>query len=211
MKAVFPWIFILALLGGVYFLYSANREKDAQLAKLNLESAELDKLRAENEELRKLPAQDAELARLRKENEDVLRLRNEVQWLHDQTKQLNAQLGAAQAHVNQAQTQGAVPQQVQQQLAQLAEENKTLRGDAQKYQEQDASVCINNLRMLDGAKQAWAVEHKAAPTDAPTLAELLVYLGPGAANKLVCPKGGTYTVNNIQTPPACSVAGHALQ
>ncbi len=201
----------MALLGGVYFLYAVNREKDTQLAKLNLESAEGDKLRAENEELRKLPAQGAELARLRKENEDVLRLRNEVQRLRDQTKQLGAQLAAAQAQGNQAQAQGAVSQQTQQELTQLAEENKTLLSDAQKYREQEASVCLNNLRMLDGAKQTWALENKAAVTAMPTMADLLPYLGPGAANKLVCPKGGTYTLNDMQTMPVCSVPGHVLK
>ena len=178
--------------------------------KLRLESAEWDTLRAENEELRKLPAQGQELARLRKENEDVLRLRNEVQRLRDQTKLLGTQLAAVQAQGTQAQAQRAQTQQAQQQLAQLADENKTLRGDAQKYHEQDASACVNNLRMIDGAKQVWALEHKVTATAMPTMADLLPYLGPGAANKLVCPKGGTYTVNDMQTAPACSVPGHVL-
>jgi hypothetical protein len=40
-------------------------------------------------------------------------------------------------------------------------------------------ACINNLRQLDGAKQQWALENKAAASAAPALTDTQPYLGRG--------------------------------
>ncbi len=72
MKSALPWVIIVVLLGGVYFLYSANKEKEADLAKQAIELQDMDKLRADSEELKKLSGQNG-VGRLRKDNEDNLR------------------------------------------------------------------------------------------------------------------------------------------
>src|SRR5436190_10135121 len=71
-------------------------------------------------------------------------------------------------------------------------------------QTSQTNACINNLRLIDGAKQQWALENKKASTDTPTGANLQVYLGRGSAGQLPsCPLDGTssfaasYTVNQV--------------
>ncbi len=208
MKTVLPWVIIVILLGGVYFLYSANKEKEAELAKQSLDLQDLDKLRADSEELKKLSGQAEELTRLRKDNEDNLRLRSETQRLRDQNKQLTAQLAAAQA-------QGAQAQQAQEKLNALANENQALRGQSQKLQQTQAmeiagkqmTVCIGNLAKIQAAKVAWAQKNQKTDADVPTAADLAPFLGD---SQIVCPAGGTYSINAVNTAPTCSVPGHAL-
>ena len=74
MKTFLPWIIIVALLGGIYFLYSANKDKDADLAKQAVELQDMDKLRADSEELKKSAGDKDELIRLRKENAVMLKI-----------------------------------------------------------------------------------------------------------------------------------------
>jgi prepilin-type N-terminal cleavage/methylation domain-containing protein len=69
------------------------------------------------------------------------------------------------------------------------------------------TACIRNLREIDGAKEAWALEtHKNAgsPTDE---AEVNGTIKGGAPK---CPGGGSYTYGNIDTNPTCSIPGHTL-
>jgi prepilin-type N-terminal cleavage/methylation domain-containing protein len=81
------------------------------------------------------------------------------------------------------------------------------------------NACINNLRQIDGAKQQWALETKAAADASPTAANIAPYLGRGAAGGTIdtdikCPAGGTYlaTIGNVATAPECSkkTDGHVL-
>ena len=71
------------------------------------------------------------------------------------------------------------------------------------------TVCIANLKQMDGAKVAWALEKKKDGTDTPSATELF-----GSTNyirdTLLCPASGTYAVNNMQTRPSCTVSGHTL-
>jgi len=71
------------------------------------------------------------------------------------------------------------------------------------------NTCINNLRLIDGAKQKWAVENHKAAEDTPTEAELEKYL-PGGYNSLHCPAQGTYEIHKVGEPPTCSVPRHEL-
>ena len=72
-------------------------------------------------------------------------------------------------------------------------------------------ACISNLRQIEGAKQTWALENKKPRTAVPTWDDLLPYLGRGARGSiLVCPEGGTYQINAVNTPATCSVPGHTL-
>jgi hypothetical protein len=69
-------------------------------------------------------------------------------------------------------------------------------------------ACINNLRMIDSAKQQWALENKKKDSDTPTQQDLLQFL---PKHKFpVCPGNGDYTINEVSSKPQCSVAGHAM-
>jgi hypothetical protein len=66
-------------------------------------------------------------------------------------------------------------------------------------------VCFQNLRQIDGAKQAWAWENGKTTNDTPTLADLQGYLGSTSRK---CPVGGTYRLGKIGESPTCSVPEH---
>jgi hypothetical protein len=73
------------------------------------------------------------------------------------------------------------------------------------------NACINNLRMIDAAKNEWALENNKTTNDTPTGADLDKYImKTGGFNSLHCPAGGTYTIGRIGVPPTCSVPGHEL-
>lgn len=74
---------------------------------------------------------------------------------------------------------------------------------------QDA-MCLNNLRHIDIAKQHWALDHNPPATATPSGADLAPYLKDGFDN-MRCPRGGTYTVGDMSTKPACSHPGHRLR
>jgi hypothetical protein len=71
------------------------------------------------------------------------------------------------------------------------------------------NACINNLRMIDGAKEQWAIEHNRAEGDDPPAEDLSPYI-KGGFERLRCPQGGTYSINPIGRKPTCTHAGHAL-
>jgi prepilin-type N-terminal cleavage/methylation domain-containing protein len=88
------------------------------------------------------------------------------------------------------------------------------------------TTCIQNLKAIDGAKQQWALESKAAPNAVPKLENIQVFLGRGTASTApVCPADSgnsfesSYDVNNLETPPACKIlsgtagdgTGHNIQ
>ena len=69
------------------------------------------------------------------------------------------------------------------------------------------SACINNLRLIDSAKEQWAMENNKNDGDTPTWDDLTPYLKAGQPE---CPAGGTYTIGAVGTNPTCSVADHEL-
>ena len=77
------------------------------------------------------------------------------------------------------------------------------------------NACINNLRLIDGAKQQWALEAKKSSTDTPTEAQIAPYLGRGAGVAPSCPVDSantfatSYTMGDVQTTPTCQIAGTA--
>jgi prepilin-type N-terminal cleavage/methylation domain-containing protein len=82
------------------------------------------------------------------------------------------------------------------------------------------NTCINNLRLIDGAIQQWALENSKNSTDTVNLTSLTTYLGRGGNGVIngtgtgatKCPSGGTYSPGaSVNLPPTCSFgAGHAL-
>ena len=67
------------------------------------------------------------------------------------------------------------------------------------------SSCYANLRMLEGAKFQWALEHKKADTDTPMWRDLL---GEYIHELPECPRGGVYALCPVAEPPACTIKEH---
>jgi hypothetical protein len=70
------------------------------------------------------------------------------------------------------------------------------------------SVCINNLRHIDGAIQQYALDNKLGVDDTVTAQQVLSMLND--ANVMRCPLGGTYTFGRVGDRPSCSMPGHVL-
>jgi hypothetical protein len=202
MKSALPWILAAVFLAAAGYLFSQNHSKDEQIAALSGQAADAEKLRAENEQLKQAPDQSAELARLRKDNEDTLQLRSDVNQLRDDNKKLTAQLKTALAQSG----------QVQQQQQQATSELQSLRSQTQRLQasqsQEHLSVCVNNLRIIQAAKQQWAMDKQKQPTSVPTPDDLAPYLPNNTMP--VCPDGGTYTINSVIVPVTCTVPNHVL-
>jgi hypothetical protein len=197
-------------LGG---LYMSNTKMATELEQLRAQNLELQNAQNATEESAggKLQKANEELARLRKDNEELLRLRNDVRQLRDENQQLNKQVQSAQSQAQNAQAQ---IQTAQAQAKAQVEAMRTNQILATRFAvnagtpEQQANVCINNLRQIDGAKQQWALENN-RPANAPVMPADIVRYFPNNAFP-ACPAGGAYTLNVVGAPPVCSIPGHAL-
>jgi len=69
--------------------------------------------------------------------------------------------------------------------------------------------CINNLRMIDAAKQQWALEKEKGSAATPTMDDIGQYLGT-MQSMPECPKGGDYEINSMSDLPECSIPTHEL-
>jgi len=78
------------------------------------------------------------------------------------------------------------------------------------------NACINNLRLIDGAIQQWALEDNINANSTVKLSALTVYLGRGGTGdvngSIKCPSGGTYVTTTVDARPTCSKSdlGHLL-
>jgi prepilin-type N-terminal cleavage/methylation domain-containing protein len=81
------------------------------------------------------------------------------------------------------------------------------------------NTCINNLRLIDGAIQQWALETGMNSTTTVSLPALTVYLGRGGSGTInavggtVCPSGGSYAATTVNQKPTCTDGaslGHTL-
>src|SRR5262249_42180184 len=69
------------------------------------------------------------------------------------------------------------------------------------------NACFNNLRILDGAKEQWALENKRRKGDPVAWEDIKTYL----KTPLVCSRGGTYILGRVGEVPRCSTGGdHSL-
>ena len=76
-----------------------------------------------------------------------------------------------------------------------------------------AKACINNLRLMDAAKEQAALEHgwaqaQAIATGSTEETNVLQYLKGNALS--ACPANGTYTWGAIGTDPDCDVTNHDM-
>jgi hypothetical protein len=75
---------------------------------------------------------------------------------------------------------------------------------------QNRARCINNLRLMDHAKEVLAIKNGLVSGAQVTLVEISPYID-GGSNRLKCPSGGTYKLNPIDKAPECSVPGHKYE
>src|SRR5579863_5301285 len=63
------------------------------------------------------------------------------------------------------------------------------------------NACINNLRLIDSAKQSWALEKGKQSTDTPVDSDIQPYLGRGTSGELpFCPVDSSSTFDNSYSP-----------
>jgi len=71
------------------------------------------------------------------------------------------------------------------------------------------NTCISNLRVIDTAKQLWAIETGKGTGDVADDSDLV-----GASlymrKKPICPAAGVYTYWEVGESPECTIAGHVL-
>lgn len=136
-------------------------------------------------QMRDLVRLRAEVAALRKATNELAKARQQIDTLNQRIAQ------------DAEEKQGII-------AAASAEHETSRRSDAM-------NACINNLRLIDAAKQQWALEQRKTPADTPTWDDLRPYLGHGPNGDLpVCPGGGTYTIATVAEKPTCNVPGHVL-
>jgi hypothetical protein len=68
------------------------------------------------------------------------------------------------------------------------------------------NACLNNMRMIDAAKEQAALEHNYRNGDTVPEQEVSTYVKNGLAG-LVCHKGGRYTIKPLGEEPECSEHG----
>jgi hypothetical protein len=202
LKRWFAWACLGLVVVAEISLFRAYREKDALQADLRATQVQMHQMRDELEALRNsnVGLQAAEIVRLRKQNQ---LLTNQVAQWRTAMEQLNTESQSNAVHLATAR---AALRLQQENLQQLQTEKQGLL---------NASVaiiarktCINNLRLIDDAKQQWAVD-LGKPHDAlPTVKDLLPYFKDTGFPE--CPDGGTYTLNAVDQVPTCSVEGHTL-
>lgn len=75
------------------------------------------------------------------------------------------------------------------------------------------NTCINNLLMIESAKEQWALEKKAEAGMAVQMADLRNRTNRFLRYELECPAGGSYAVRVIGEEPTCSLGeyGHSLE
>ncbi len=183
-------------------LFRAYRDRDELQTGLNRAQVELRQATDERDELRNSNAglQAAEINRLRRQNQI---LTNQVSHCRGALEQLAVESQSNAVHLAVARTALRLQQG---HLEELKEQNDQIL---------DASVtviarktCINNLRLIDDAKQLWAADNDKVETVRPTVKDLLPYFKDRVFPE--CPGGGTIYLNAVNEVPTCSVSGHAL-
>ena len=206
MKNILPWILAVAFAAGAASLYFSNSAKNDELTKLRTQAAQVDSLNSQLEELQKQAAsQNEQIAAMQKDNTELLSLRNQVRQMTDEKAQLTKQLLAAQAQAARSQ---AEIQNVQTRAAENVKAMQEQQILQARQNQAVVSTCINNLRLIDGAKQQWAMQNSKGPNDVPQPQEILPFLPNNQMPQ--CPGGGRYTLNAVNKAPTCSIPGHSL-
>jgi len=75
------------------------------------------------------------------------------------------------------------------------------------------NACINNLRMIESAKEQWAMANKiiqgADCTTSANMTAIMAYI-KNPTSSTNCPGGGTVSFQAVGTNATCTIAGHIL-
>ncbi len=71
-------------------------------------------------------------------------------------------------------------------------------------QTSQTNACINNLRIIDAAKQQWALEKGQQTSASPASSDIVPYLGRVGTAMPAEPLGGSYTIGALSVVPTCS-------
>jgi prepilin-type N-terminal cleavage/methylation domain-containing protein len=74
-------------------------------------------------------------------------------------------------------------------------------------QTSQTNACINNLRIIDAAKQQWALEKGQQTSATPSSSNIVPYMGRAGTAMPSEPLGGSYMINALSIVPYCSIAG----
>jgi RNA polymerase sigma factor (sigma-70 family) len=163
-----------------------------QLAQASQDTAAVDGIRPQTEaQIRELARLRNEVSLLRSRTNELAKMRQEIEMLRQATTSSN------EFHFGFRGLSGNSPNE-----------------------DQKTDSCINNLRILDSAKQQWGLEARKQVTDTPAINDLRPYIDfnhvgfylqpAGGQATLVCPDGGTYTIGSLGEKPTCSNPKHVL-
>ena len=202
LKRWFAWACLGLVVVAEISLFRAYREKDALQADLRATQTQMHQMQDELNGLRNSNAglQAAEITRLRKQNQiltnQVAQWRVALEQISTESQSNALHLATArealrlqQDHIEQIQTEGQ----------QILEASATIIA---------RKTCINNLRLIDDAKQQWKTDLGKPDTAVPTVKDLLPYFKDKGFPE--CPEGGTYSLNAVDEVPTCSIPEHAL-
>ena len=208
MKLFIPWLVALLALGGVFYFHNTTQQATQAVATLQQQVQELQTVREENEKLKTSQVSKDELERLQKDSHEVLKLRNQVQMLRGEQDKFKQSAQAAQSQSQQAL---ARIEAVQSQLTAARQATAAKPAAPPGAAEEQAIRCSNFLRQIAAGKNQWALDNNKAGDAIPTERDISPYIKLDADGKIPqCPAGGTYTINAVSVPPACSIAGHLL-
>jgi septal ring factor EnvC (AmiA/AmiB activator) len=197
-KHWFTWVCVAVLIISEIMLFRANHARDDALADVHDARQQLQQ--AQSDLAAYTNSSSGQQAAL-------------VNYLKTQNASLTAQVASLTKTVNKLQTESQQTAQhlttARDALALQQEHLQQLQAQQQQAAEiANANACLSNLRMIEAAKDQWALEKQKSATDVPTVQDLLPYL-PNQALP-VCPDGGTYSLNAAGEHPSCSVPGHVL-
>jgi hypothetical protein len=209
LKRWFAWFCLVLTVGTEIFLFRALREKDAAQTDARAAKIQMRAMQTELDELKKTDVgqQAAEISRLRKQNEIFT---NKLAALQASILPLVLENQSNAQHLATARTALQLQQRHLQELENL--DNQIVTASSAVMDASAAVIakktCLHNLRLIDDAKQQWAVDNKKPDSAVPSEKNLSPYLKNGVLP--VCPSGGIYLINAVGELPTCSVTGHAL-
>jgi RNA polymerase sigma factor (sigma-70 family) len=154
---------------------------------LTAQATDLDTLQQRNAEMLTQSAAAEEVRRLRADQLELARLRAEAEELRDRDTENNQ----------------AVHQEFLAVRSALATAQEQARFAQEEVESAQLNSIINNLRIIDGAKQQWALEKRATGKATPKESDIAPYIPGNVMPTLVV--GETYTIGDMLTDPFATV------
>ena len=85
----------------------------------------------------------------------------------------------------------------------------SIPGVARMQRDDARKACIENLALLESAKERFALDHQLSP-GAPCTVDALIKDGKMLKAMPICVTGGKYTLGAIGQLPTCTVPGHVV-